>query len=577
MEATTPYMCGLCGKKCMSKDMLSRHMDQHADDLKSPFDADRTKKEANVTRNSFVVGRKETIAKSVADSASEYGIGDACTKLIIKLETDAEIDNLTGTSCVQVPISESEHPSTIDALTISQIPKSHVFDMTQIFSSQVSESMTSFFPVQTPELLPSNKNMELIIESGGSDKLFQGNDENASGSAKLDTSNIHLIKEQIDNSLTENLVISPFDRSGLDDRIIQTAIIDDTITKHLASATQFWYEIGNIRRSVSKKIGKTQTQYHCSLCDKISDSVQDIRHHMTTHSEIRPYQCTVCQRKYKESFTLKQHMKIHLGIKRYSCEICKKRFLRTSHLNSHMITHRQANVECEVCHKMFKSDDARKKHARIHTGDQTVMCPICNKAITQSGYLKIHMSSHAGIRPYKCEICDKSFLRPAHLTAHSRIHANDRAFACHICGKSFNTSSCLYGHMFMHKGGRKKPYKCETCPKAFIRPGALKEHQMRLHGVEKPHNCETCGRDFASLRDLRRHNLTHTGEKPYQCEYCPMRFSQIGSRNTHMLIHTGAKPQKCKICDMKFRHLSSLNNHMRKHAKNAESTGTKDK
>ena len=76
------------------------------------------------------------------------------------------------------------------------------------------------------------------------------------------------------------------------------------------------------------------------------------------------------------------------------------------------------------------------------------------------------------------------------------------------------------------------------------------------------HVCEVCDRDFASARNLKRHNLIHTGEKPFKCKECDKAFSDKSNLTEHMGVHTDLRPYKCD-CGKAYKGRSSLLYHKR--------------
>ena len=62
------------------------------------------------------------------------------------------------------------------------------------------------------------------------------------------------------------------------------------------------------------------------------------------------------------------------------------------------------------------------------------------------------------------------------------------------------------------------------------------------HCSEKPYKCETCGKAFSDPSHFQRHHRTHTGEKPYKCETCGKTFTRSFALETHRRAHTNEKP-----------------------------------
>ena len=56
---------------------------------------------------------------------------------------------------------------------------------------------------------------------------------------------------------------------------------------------------------------------------------------------------------------------------------------------------------------------------------------------------------------------------------------------------------------------------------------------------EMPYSCGICDKKFKWPRDLKWHQMVHTGEKPYACNYCNKKFNRPGSVKDHEMTHTG--------------------------------------
>ncbi|XP_037075877.1 B lymphocyte-induced maturation protein 1 homolog [Pollicipes pollicipes] len=49
-------------------------------------------------------------------------------------------------------------------------------------------------------------------------------------------------------------------------------------------------------------------------------------------------------------------------------------------------------------------------------------CTICNRGFLNKSNIKVHLRTHTGEKPFKCETCSKAFRQKAHLIKHYHIH-----------------------------------------------------------------------------------------------------------------------------------------------------------
>nr|XP_027235474.1 uncharacterized protein LOC113826785 [Penaeus vannamei] len=178
-----------------------------------------------------------------------------------------------------------------------------------------------------------------------------------------------------------------------------------------------------------------------------------------------PVACEVCGKVMMTGKTLVQHMAIHSDLKPFQCPHCPKSFARKVHLQGHLVVHGiEKQFECPVCHQRFSRQDCVKVHMRLHDKSKCVYCDVCHKAFLTVGALNIHLRIHRGEKPFKCHLCGKCFTQKNHLITHIKRHTK------------------VTDEHFTKKLGPRM-FKCEHCPRSFIRLSDYERHVQWNHGA----------------------------------------------------------------------------------------------
>ncbi|KAK3915495.1 Zinc finger protein 311 [Frankliniella fusca] len=137
---------------------------------------------------------------------------------------------------------------------------------------------------------------------------------------------------------------------------------------------------------------------------------------------------------------------------------------------------------------------------------------LCNASIwilTQRGSI---------VAGFPCRECEKTFPSKYARRKHEQVSHMGRLM--HEYPLELMESLALEG-----LGPARKPRRCSS------RPAPAE--------VDRPHKCSTCPAAFFKPSALRDHMLVHTGERPFLCDLCGTSFTQKSKRKKHLFIRHG--------------------------------------
>lgn len=339
-------------------------------------------------------------------------------------------------------------------------------------------------------------------------------------------------------------------------------------------------------------------RYMCMVCHEVFAHIKTFDAHMSIH----PAECYTCGRTFKHWVNFNVHLKRHLNIRDHECRHCHKRFVLRQNLLEHLNTHSgETPLKCKICNKRFGRysnliQHRNRHHLNIRPKEKDFICscgevfhteakiawhrethekkpkccPYCRERFMHRNSLSRHIRlSHTEkfsiykSKTVECPECKKKFMKSS-LNAHIASHTRKAEFSCTICNKQFSTKWNLKQHKWIHASRSSKPFKCNVCPKAFIREAEYTSH-MNTHKSIKPYTCDYCGCQFARKYNWLRHTREHEKPKGFRCDDCGKVFHRAYYLTEHRRSHTGERPFECVICGKASTTKTNHNKHVKIH------------
>ncbi|KAM9843935.1 P43 5S RNA-binding protein-like [Aulostomus maculatus] len=197
-----------------------------------------------------------------------------------------------------------------------------------------------------------------------------------------------------------------------------------------ATCTKSFFNAGRLKRHVSYAHGEKEKYFKCRQpnCASTFKKRKQFKLHAQEHGVAAGFKCSKdgCSAILDSQVARKAHEKKHAGYRCHhaNCQVVESTWGK---LVKHMAKHPTA-FTCQVCKKVFKKNDALRRHKRVHASHKPVLvCPRddCQAYFSTTFNLQHHIRKvHLELLKYRCSFpdCPRAFAMRESMTRHLLHH-----------------------------------------------------------------------------------------------------------------------------------------------------------
>ncbi|GFO12014.1 Zinc finger protein 749 [Plakobranchus ocellatus] len=192
-----------------------------------------------------------------------------------------------------------------------------------------------------------------------------------------------------------------------------------------------------------------------------------------------------------------------------------------------------------------------------------ISCKYCDCSFPSQKEFDNHWK-HTPINYHVCLKCYTAFPFKAYLLVHLRYHDIKDAhsfYKCAVCKVKCATLSDLKRHTLIHTGEHR--FKCCTCTKTFTTHRLLMQH-LTIHRPKGLIKCSCCNQFFPSRMALCEHKLS---VRKLKCGICGQVFPNQASRKIHFMSDHNDTILRCQVCGRMYSTKEEMAKHKLEHIK----------
>ncbi|XP_058444475.1 zinc finger protein 675-like [Malaya genurostris] len=368
---------------------------------------------------------------------------------------------------------------------------------------------------------------------------------------------------------------------------------DETLNEDLKNedSLELTDEEPNFSQENPDEVIKRHVSLDCEQCSASDLTFKELFAHTEKVHAKKLTSITCCGTKYHTRIRLYEHVKFVFNPQMYKCKQCDqvcsnginlKRHLRVQHgedipvrpyNNSNRLLKWKLGVN-KTGEQIKKEQEAEQRRQKRQQEDELILehvkfeCVPCGLSLSTFGELFSHSrSTHKNKPVITC--CGNRYNSRQRLLQHVQSLKNPVAFRCDLCFRCFRNEYAKNKHMFeMHPTEEDLKYKCNRCPKVFVRELKFRQHMKDHEDCDNEKiKCEDCGKMFKSHHILYMHVRKKHREPQFVCDICAKAFHLQSEFKRHKIQHEDPDQLKmqCQHCLRWFKNREYWRAHVRLH------------